>query len=281
MRRLWIAIFAMAWGLLACTGNKQAKVVEQEPADTLQAETTDSAQTDEQDELISDEPMPLAADELFDDFIFNFAANKKLQQERILFPLAEDIYGRLDSMKSRQWQMEHFFMRQGYYTLLFNSASELSVVKDTSLNEAIVEKIFLDEDYVKQYHFQRIRGRWMLCKIREQHLSQNANASFLSFYKHFVADSVFQVKSLASQIEFVGPDPDDDFSQMEGVILPEYWDVFAPELPDGLLYNIVYGQEKPEADEKVFVLRGIANGLELEMTFSRKSGQWKLTKLIT
>jgi hypothetical protein len=68
---------------------------------------------------------------------------------------------------------------------------------------------------------------------------------------------------------------------MEGVILPEYWDVFAPELPSGLLYNIVYGKEREESDTKIFVLRGIANGLEMEVTFSKKSGQWKLTKLIT
>lgn len=279
MKGSCFVIVAMMLLFLACGGHKTVRPAEEPTEDTLLADN-DSVQTDEES-LLADEPMPLAADELFDDFIFNFAANKKLQMERIAFPLAEDIYGRADSMKSRQWQMDYFFMKQGYYTLLFNSPDEMAVVKDTSLREAIVEKIFLDDDYVKQYHFKRIRGRWMLCLLREQHLSKNANATFLSFYKHFVSDSAFQVKSLASQIEFVGPDPDDDFSQMEGVILPEYWDVFAPELPDGVLYNIVYGKESPEADDKVFVLRGIANGLEMEMTFSRKSGQWKLTKLIT
>ena len=279
MKGSCFAVVVMMLLCLACGGHKTGRMTVETTEDSLPADS-DLVKADEES-IIADEPMPLAADELFDDFIFNFAANKKLQMERIVFPLAEDLYGRADSMKSRQWQMDYFFMKQGFYTLLFNSSDEMAVVKDTSLREAIVEKIFLDDDYVKQYHFKRIRGRWMLCLLREQHLSKNANATFLSFYKRFVTDSAFQMESLANQIEFVGPDPDDDFSQMEGVILPEYWDVFAPELPDGVLYNIVYGKEGPETDNKVFVLRGIANGLEMEMTFSRKSGQWKLTKLIT
>lgn len=280
MRGSYVAIVAMMMFLLACGGSKTAKVEEETPDDSAATEN-DTIVVDTQEELIADEPVPMAVDELFDDFIFNFAANQKMQKERILFPLRKNVNGHVDSMTVRQWQMDYFFMKQGYYTLLFNSQQEMEVVKDTSLNEAIVEKIFLDDDCVEQYCFGRIRGRWMLREIRKHSLSANANGSFLTFYKHFVSDSTFQLKSLASQIEFVGPDPDDDFAQMEGVILPEYWDVFAPELPSGLLYNIVYGKEREESDTKIFVLRGIANGLEMEVTFSKKSGQWKLTKLIT
>ena len=51
--------------------------------------TTDSvsAVTDTMETIIAEAPMPRAADELLDDFIFNFAANKKLQFKRIHFPL--------------------------------------------------------------------------------------------------------------------------------------------------------------------------------------------------
>ena len=38
---------------------------------------------------------------------------------------------------------------------------------------------------------------------------------------------------------------------------------------------------RKEGNRKLFVLRGIANGLELEMTFQRKGGEWKLIKLTT
>jgi len=264
--------------LHSCGGGKTIKVEEEAPADTT---TLENDTVESEEELIADSPMPMAADELFDDFIFNFAANSKLQKERIQFPLTEHIYDQTKTLKSSQWQMEYFFMRQGYYTLMFNSRQESELVKDTTISEAIVEKICLDDDYVKQYRFRRIRGRWMLCDVVQQKLSENANATFLTFYQRFVTDSVFQMQSLASQIEFVGPDPDDDFSQMEGIIMPEYWGVFAPELPSGQLYNIVYGPQRKETNEKIFIFRGIANGFEVEVSFSKKSGHWKLVKLIT
>ncbi len=89
------------------------------------------------------------------------------------------------------------------------------------------------------------------------------------------------MESLTETVTFVGPDPDDDFSEMEGVITADTWEAFAPELPSDLFYNITYGKNQEEGDSKVFVLRGIANGLELQMTFKRKGDKWKLTKLIT
>ena len=49
--------------------------------DTDSIEIVDDDPTaDETDELISEEPMPQAAEELFDDFFFNFASNKRLQK---------------------------------------------------------------------------------------------------------------------------------------------------------------------------------------------------------
>lgn len=49
----------------------------EETADsTQQADTVSASQ---QEEIVEETPVPKAADELFDDFIFNFAANRKLQ----------------------------------------------------------------------------------------------------------------------------------------------------------------------------------------------------------
>ena len=112
-------------------------------------------------------------------------------------------------------------------------------------------------------------------------ITQSANASFLQFYHHFVTDPQFQQESLGSTVHFVGPDPDDDFSMMEGIITPETWEAFAPELPQKMIYNIIYGQPQKGSNRKLFVMRGIANGFEMEMTFVRKEGKWKLTKLTT
>ena len=84
MRRYLIAISALLTLFSSCGGNK-TKNTDDAVADSL--EVRDTMATDSLTEEISEMPMPKAADELFDDFVFNFAANKRLQMERIKFPL--------------------------------------------------------------------------------------------------------------------------------------------------------------------------------------------------
>ena len=264
--------------LLTSCGNKGAQATEEVPADSL---LNDSLRADSLQALVEDYPMPKAADELFDDFVYNFVVNRKLQMERIHFPLSYQKDGKVQQLKREQWKPEHFFMRQGYYTLLFDSEKHMEIVKDTSVNHAVVEKIHFDTHSVEQFVFDRMRGAWMLMKVCTIPISQDVNASFLSFYHQFVTDKTFQGNSLAETVQFVGPDPDDDFNMMEGIITPDTWEAFAPQLPKKMIYNIIYGQPKKEGNSKIFVMRGIANGLELEMTFKRMSGNWKLVKLTT
>ena len=176
--------------------------------------------------------------------------------------------------------MEHFFMRQDYYTLIFDNAKQMKVVKDTTISHVVVEKIFLSRNSVKQYIFNREEGKWMLTGICHKNIGENYNSSFLRFYKAFVADSTFQAESIDDPLHFSGPDPDDEFTNMNGILAPEQWPMFAPELPNGMIYNILYGQKYTESNKKIFVIRGIANGLETELTFVRKGKHWKLTKLI-
>lgn len=264
----------------ACQGQKSGSN-EEATADTIQkADTT--ASTLEEEVASEQTPMPKAADELFDDFIFNFAANRKLQSSRIKFPLKIQRGEEVSYTKKGQWQMEYFFMKQDSYTLLFNSEKEMEYVKEaTDINHAIVEKIYLEGKTVKQYVFDRVNGLWMLQEVIHMPLSESSNASFLEFYTHFASDPDYQQKHLMESVKFVGPDPDDDFAQMEGVITPDTWEAFAPELPSGMIFNIVYGEPQKETGRKIFVLRGIANGLELELTFKHEGGKWRLEKMTT
>lgn len=256
-----------------CTDKKPA-------ADTARVDSVvDTTSVDTLDQIISEQQMPAAADELFDDFIFNFAANRKLQMKRIKFPL-EVVDGKKTSyVEKSQWKMEHFFMNQGYYTLIFDNVRQMNVVKDTSINNVIVEKVYLKRKKVKKFVFERIRGAWMLTSVQTNAMYQNTNASFLAFYQRFATDSAFQIKSLNNPVMFTGQDPDDDFGTMSGEIDPDTWPAFAPELPSDLIYNIMYGQKYTEGNRKIFVMRGISNGLEMQLTFRRIGGQWKLTKL--
>lgn len=279
MKRFLIAIVASVLLMLSCTGGKTQGA--EEPQTDSVADTVDAAPIDTLELLIGETPTPKAMDELFDDFVFNFAANKKLQMDRVVFPLTVRKGDKTESIDKKKWEMERFFMRQGYYTLFFDNENQMQLMKDTSITQATVEKIMLKKDVVKDYVFNRIRGAWMLREIRETSISENMNASFLEFYQQFVSDKVFQVKSLNSMVTFIGPDPDDDFNMMEGIITPDTWEAFAPELPSKLLYNIIYGQPEPVGNEKIFIMRGIANGLEMELRFKKVNNRWLLMKMTT
>lgn len=278
MERYLISMSLLLLLLASCGGNK-TKIVDEEVApDTL---NTDTTAVDSMEIVMESMPVPKAADELFDDFIFNFAANKKLQMERILFPL-QSYKGKEKKMISKsEWKMDYFFMRQGYYTVLFDDEQAMNVVKDTHISHAVLEKIYFNTSSVIQYVFDRPKGAWILTALRTIPISQSTNASFLQFYHRFATDKEFQTESLGETVKFVGPDPDDDFSQMEGIITRDTWEAFAPELPTRIIYNIIYGQPKKEAQTKLFVMRGIANGLEMEMSFKNKGGKWILVKLTT
>ena len=279
MKRFILAIFAFVLIMFSCTGNK-ANQTEEVPADSV-ADSIDTTDVDSMELLITETPMPRAADAMFDDFLFNFLANKKLQKERVVFPLRVTENGTITKIEKDDWQMEHLFMRQGYYTLLFNSDKQMQLMKDTAVSEAVVEKILLAKNQIKNYFFQRIKGAWLLREIKVTPLQSDANASFLAFYQRFVNDTAFQVKSISETVDFVGPDPDDDFNMMEGVITPDTWEAFAHTLPHKTLYNIIYGKPQEEGNQKIYLLRGVANGLEMELRFKKEGGRWMLKKLMT
>jgi hypothetical protein len=252
------------------------------PVDSLKNDSSiaDTSSMDSTENVIAQTPMPKAADELFDDFIFNFAANKKLQLKRTIFPLPVYRNGKLEKkIPMEKWRMEHFFMHQDYYTLILDNEKQKQLVKDTTIDHVVVEKIFFKLSLVQQYAFNRIDGQWKMTSIGYKPLYQNMNASFLKFYKHFAVDSAFQVRSMAPEVEFTAPDPEDEFSSISGVIVPQQWPDFKPGLiPSGTIYNIIYGQKYTESNKKIFLIRGIANGMEIELVFKKQHGQWKLIK---
>jgi len=268
MKKLYYPLALSMMLIIGCTDGKNKKTAaNEEPGQEPLPERF------EHDEL------PKAADELFDDFVYYFASNEDLQRRRIAFPLEEKNGKETKIVEEQQWKMEPFFMTSGEYTLIFDSQEQRELGNDTTVNNVVLEKIFLNTDSVRQYLFSRNEGRWKLVGINQQLLDNNPNAAFLRFYHQFANDSAFQQQSLSEEITFTSPDPDDDFSRMEGFITPDSWGAFAPELPQDSLYNIVYGRQNAQSKEKVFVICGISNGLETELTFSMKHDKWELSKL--
>ena len=274
---LLAVLIVVCFTSVGCSDKKPAQVHDSTSVDSVVADTQT---VDSTEKLIEETPMPKAADELFDDFVFNFAANRKLQMKRVHFPLPVYHNDKLvKSIGKRAWKMEHFFMHQDYYTLIFDNQKQMNLVKDTAIDHVVVEKVFYAKKKVQQFLFNRINGEWMMTSINYKPMYSNMNASFLKFYGHFATDSAFQAKHLHNPVKFVGPDPDDDFSTMSGDIEPETWPAFAPQLPHGMIYNIIYGQKYAESNQKIFVIRGIANGMETILTFKRVHGKWILIKL--
>lgn len=282
-----ITLIAAICLLVACKDSKKQVTAGDEPTeistDTLATDTIamPDEPKDSVENIIAATPMPKAADELFDDFFFNFSANEKLQMERVNFPLAVNDHGEKSVVAAKEWKMEPFFTDQGFYTLIFDSEKQMEVVKDTTVSHVVVEKVFLDQKQVEQFVFNREEGLWKLTEIDRHALLKNANSDFLNFYDKFSKDSLFQVQSLNAPVKTVIPDPEDDFNMLEGEFYPEQWQDFKPEvLPQGFIYNIQYGQPCKGGARKIFVIRGISNSLEIEMTFLLKGGEWRLVKLI-
>ena len=59
--------------MFSCKGNKAAESDDEAVNDSVDSSLEDTAQVDTMEQLIAETPMPKAADELFDDFFFNFA----------------------------------------------------------------------------------------------------------------------------------------------------------------------------------------------------------------
>ena len=281
MRKVLVifALFSLLFMLFVPTGcsDRKPRTVDSTASDTA---VRDTSAADSTENLIEATPMPKAADELFDDFVFNFAANRKLQRRRIVFPLPVYRDGKVvKKIAENKWEMERFFMRQEYYTLIFDNARQMNLVKDTTISHVVLEKIFSHKNLIQQYLFNKIKGKWMLTSMNYMSLAQNKNADFLKFYNKFATDTAFQVRSMAREVQFSAPDPNDDFAQISGVMMPQQWPDFKPGLiPNGTLYNIIYGQKYTDAGRRLFVIRGIANGLEIELSFRKVGGQWKLVK---
>jgi len=264
--------------MAGCIDRKSAADVESVEEDSL---ASDSVASDTIVDLV-EVPQSKAIDELFDDFFFNFAGNRRMQMSRIAFPLPVEKNGTTANMQRRQWKYSHFFMGDGYYMMLLDNTAEDSLSKSYQLTQASVEKIYLTEDLMKEYDFKRSEtGEWQLVKIAHKELSEHPCAEFLRFYERFARDTTFQMQSLNEFVVMTAPDADEESESGEvtGSIMPEQWPTFKPVLiPKGVIYCVNYGQHLDHENEKVVVIRGIANGLNIQMMFERKDDAWKLVK---
>lgn len=226
-------------------------------------------------------PQPTEVDESFDDFIYNFASDDGLQQQRVKFPLPCYNENKASKIEKKDWKHDYLFTKQNYYTLLFDREEDMDLVGDTTLTSVQVEWIFIPTRMMKKYYFERVKGAWVLEAINLRPLGKDGNEEFVEFFGRFATDSLFQSQHVKQPLIFVTTDPDDDFSVLETTLDLNQWFAFRPELPAERLSNINYGQKSVyDSAIKIVALKGIGNGLSNILYFKKKAGkgEWELYK---
>ena len=267
----------LIWLLSSCAG-KQANVTEEaEPMsnDTLTVETTLEPEPEVEKEVV-----PTRVDELFDDFIWNFASDERLQRRRIRFPLHVITKDSIRQVERKDWQHDHLFAEQPTYTLMFDKESDLDFEGDTSLKTAVVEWLYLDSMMRQRYFFERDMGAWMLDSISLLPLAPiDDESGFLTFYSRFANDSIYQLDHLTNPIAFVTLDPDDEFSILETTLGISQWFAFKPELPVDRLTNINYGQANDgRSRRKILKVNGFQDGTSIILYFRKRGSEWEMYK---
>ncbi|MCF0186303.1 MAG: DUF4348 domain-containing protein, partial [Bacteroidaceae bacterium] len=181
MKKLVWAFCALAL-LMAC-GGKQTQ------EDTIQTVVQDSTESDTLNLAEAEEVLPPRADELFDDFIYDFSADSGVQRARTYFPFPYTTDGEQVTIKKKEWQHDPLFSNRDFYTVIFNDESEMELEKDTSLTQVRLEFLDLTKQRAKRYQFKRYQGVgvWCLYGVTEEPMNADLDAvEFLDFYQKFV-----------------------------------------------------------------------------------------------
>ena len=278
-KALFLLMAVMVSAMFFTTGcTKKTEPVDSIATDTLDIDTIDTVKVDS---VVEAAPMPKSADKLFADFFFDFISKKKVQMNRIEFPLKVVNGTNTRYVQRGQWRMERFYQNQEYYTQIFDNERQMRDVAKTKADTVIVEKIHLRQGTVEQYVFHHPDGKWWLTEIRTIAVKESKNASFLAFLQRFFSDGSYQMSHVKSPLDYYGPDPngEDENKYIRTKISADSWADYLPEIPSDQIYNILRGQVYKEGNEKIFLFKGIANGLETQLRFQKQGGQWKLTKL--
>lgn len=275
----------LAFLIVSCNNKQQDRetvsetTIEQDSVENYESDIFDESLSEEEAER-SDEKLMCNVDEFFGDFIFLFVNNHKLQLNRIDFPLPsiKIIDGKPDTtwFEQKKWIHDRIFPDKEYYTVLFSHKNQMDMENNTNLQHINVEQIFLNERYIKNYHFAKEQGVWRLNQISYTSFPRSGMESFLDFYHKFVSNEQFQQQSVADPLNYITSDPEDDFSTIEGTLSSEQWMAFRPELPQKMITNICYGQKFDQPSRMIFIKRGFSSGMMNILTFTHKNGKWKL-----
>ena len=223
----------------------------------------------EQLQLLDEEPVSKKADELFDDFFYNFISDSKFQSSRID-----------NALRKHKDNILEMFSNQDFFTVFYEDSGDLALLKDTTLTKVSVEWVDLENEIADKYFFRKIEGEWILTSKNESGIKYAENADFYEFYKHFSTDRDFQFNSLAENIRFAVAAGEEE-EAIDTLLNRSDWWEFSMEMPpfSHILVNINYGQKLSESNTKNLLFEGYSNGITVDYRFEKEDGEWTLQQI--
>ena len=232
-------------------------------------------------QLFEEEVLPKSADELFNDFFFNYTSDMNFKNQRQAYSLDCNIGDTVIKIHSSELGAYSELFVDDYYSIIYERNEDLSFQKDTSLNEVIVERIDLDGEQIEQYNFNRIEGKWMLTGVGRNEMDYNPNSDFLDFYKIFSSDSVYRKNCINEPLKFVMLSENDEIEDDIQQLTTDEWMSMSSDLPlpANVMININYGQTIISKNSKLLLVEGVSNGLSLTYRFMKIDGAWNLVEV--
>ena len=272
-------VIAVALGcLLSCKDSKMTNAFDNEDEmeeDSIEAFVGDTLH------LFEEEEPPAAVDELFDDFFYNFIDDARFQGQRIAYPLPCKEGDESEKLTKQDWAQYDHFKNQEVLSVLYEREQDYALSKDTSMQHVGVEWIQLKDDDVERFQFNRVGGKWMLTEIDKKKRGNMPNGDFLNFYAKFMADTVFQSKSLAEPLKVILTSDDGEEEPQEEFLTVEEWFEMRHSLPlpTEEIVNVDYGQACISQNKKTLLLQGISNGMQMKFKFNKDGDDWKLMEI--
>ena len=279
MKKLVFAIFLLGIMCACGGGKKQFNPIEET---VMEADSVMVVEDSVEEEIIEEElELPAKADEIFVDFLYNFAVDSQLQVTRIIFPLPYYTDDGKDSITQDEWKYDPLFSEMDSYAVLFDRLADMEIEKDTALNSAKIDWMDMKAQKLKRYYFERMKGEWVLEAIDDAVMVKEKTSAedFFDFYEHFVNDSLFQSERVIDPLPFVTIDPDDEFHVLETTLEKGQWFAFQPTLSKDVLAHVQYGQRlSGKSSARIVELKGMSNGFYNVLYFHRHNGLWYLVK---
>lgn len=273
-----IAVFVL---MLSCSGSGRGMSGDLSDMDSLYADSIELLSLTDTLELFEEEVLPKSADELFNDFFYNYASDGNFRKMRTTYKY-DSAAG--DSVLASSMSSNAAFREltvKDFYAVVYEREEELVFQKDTSLSEVIVERMDLDAGIVEQFDFRRYDGTWVMQDVTSTTVDDTPNSDFLAFYTSFSADSVGRFDNIAEPLKFVMTAEDDEGEDEIVEMGVDEWKEISSDfpLPSHEIINVNYGQTCISNNNKLLLVVGISNGLSLKYRFMKQDGRWMLVEV--